>query len=335
MRQEKIAKKPSRQPLSAKAKRKLTAVEKRQINAVIRKAKGDSKPRTVQQSIPYLAMYPDGLCRVTDTVFSKSIEFSDISYKLAGNDEKAATFENLCDMYNFFDSSMATQFTFMNVYGNPEENKKIIDIPVQDDDFNDVRTEYADMLKANNDKGSNGIVKRKFVSFSIENDSPKTAKTRLERIEIDLLGHFKMLGAKAATLSGHDRLKSMFDMFHPDGKERFNFDFDWLAASGLSTKDFIAPTSFHFGDSRTFRMGDKIGAASFLQILAPELNDRLLADFLDLETNIIVNMHISSIDQAEAIKMVKRKITDLDGMKIQEQKKAVRSGYDMLRPDRV
>jgi len=40
-------------------------------------------------------------------------------------------------------------------------------------------------------------------------------------------------------------------------------------------------------------------------------------------------MHIQSVDQTKAIKTIKRKITDLDKMKIEEQKKAVRSGYDM------
>ena len=117
-------------------------------------------------------------------------------------------------------------------------------------------------------------------------------------------------------------------VFHPEG-EPFRFDFSWLAPSGLSTKDFIAPSSFQFGEGRYFRMGRKIGAVSFLEILAPELNDRMLADILDLETGVIVNLHIRSIDQTEAIKTIKRKITDLDKMKIEEQKKAVRSGYDM------
>jgi len=76
-------------------------------------------------------------------------------------------------------------------------------------------------------------------------------------------------------------------------------------------------------------MGGKIGAVSVLQIIAPELNDRILADFLEVDGNVVVNIHIRSIDQAKAVKMVKRKITDIDGMKINEQKKAVRSGYDM------
>ena len=91
----------------------------------------------------------------------------------------------------------------------------------------------------------------------------------------------------------------------------------------------VAPSSFAFPNGRIFRMGKLFGAVSFLQILAPELNDRMLADFLDMESSQIVNLHIQSVDQISAIKTVKRKITDLDRAKIDEQKKAVRAGYDM------
>ena len=124
------------------------------------------------------------------------------------------------------------------------------------------------------------------------------AKARLARIETDVLNNFKVLGVAARPMTGYDRLKVLHGVFHPEG-EPFSFDWAWLAPSGLSTKDFIAPPSFRFGEGRTFRMGRKIGAVSFLQILAPELNDRILSDILDLETGVIVNLHIRSIDQSE------------------------------------
>lgn len=89
----------------------------------------------------------------------------------------------------------------------------------------------------------------------------------------------------------------------------------------MNTKDFIAPTSFNFSKSQNFWMGKTIGTVSYLQILAPELTDRMLADFLDVESSINVNIHIQSIDQAAAIKMIKSKISDLDKMKIEEQKR--------------
>ena len=308
--------------------RKLTRAEKKQIAEIIRQAKGDGKAHTAQQTIPYIQMYPDGICKVTGRKYSKTVAFEDINYQLAQADDKTAIFENWCDFLNYFDASVSVQLSFINQGTQQEKAQRAIDIAPQDDAFNSIRTEYADMLKNQLAKGNNGLEKHKYITFSIEADNLSAAKARLVRIETDILNNFKVLGVTARPMTGYDRLQTLHGVFHPEG-EPFTFDWAWLAPSGLTTKDFIAPSSFRFGEGRTFRMGCKIGAVSFLQILAPELNDRMLADILDLETGVIVNLHIKSIDQTEAIKTIKRKITDLDKMKIEEQKKAVRSGYDM------
>ena len=313
---------------SAKAKRKLTRAEKKQIAAVIRQAKGDGKPHTAQETIPYLQMFPDGICRISEKRYSKSIAFEDINYQLAQADEKTAIFENWCDFLNYFDSSVSVQLSFINQGTQRTDAEKSIDIPARNDAFQTIRSEYTAMLKDQLAKGNNGLVKHKYITFSVEADNISAAKARLARIETDILNNFKVLGVVARPMTGYDRLKTLHEVFHPDG-EPFAFSWDWLAPSGLSTKDFIAPSSFRFGEGRTFRMGRKLGAVSFLEILAPELNDRVLSDILDLENGVIVNLHIRSIDQSEAIKTIKRKITDLDKMRIDEQKKAVRSGYDM------
>ena len=309
-------------------RRKLTRAEKKEIAALIRAAKGDGKAHTAQQTIPYLAMYPDGICKVTEKKYSKSIAYDDINYQLAQADDKSAIFENWCDFLNYFDATVSVQLSFINRETRSGGAEEVIAIPAQNDAFNSIRTEYADMLKHQLAKGNNGFVKSKYITFSVEADNLNAAKARLARIETDILNNFKVLGAAARPMTGYERLEALHSVFHPEG-EPFRFSWDWLTPSGLTTKDFIAPSSFRFGEGRYFRMGRKIGAVSFLEILAPELNDRMLADILDLETGIVVNLHIKSIDQTEAIKAIKRKITDLDKMKIEEQKKAVRSGYDM------
>ena len=311
-------------------KRKLTRAEKKEIAAVIQAAKGDGKPHTAQQTIPYLQMYPDGICRVTEKKYSKSLVFEDINYQLAQADDKTAIFENWCDFLNYFDASVSVQLSFINQGARKEKAQAAIEIPAQDDAFNSIRKEYADMLKNQLEKGNNGLEKCKYITFSIEADNLAAANARLSRIETDVLNNFKVLGVTARPMNGQERLNVLHGIFHPEG-EPFRFSWDWLVPSGLSTKDFIAPSSFRFGDGRTFRMGRKLGAVSFLEILAPELNDRMLSDILDLENGIIVNLHIRSIDQSEAIKTIKRKITDLDKMKIEEQKKAVRSAGMVLR----
>ena len=309
-------------------RRKLTRAEKKEIAALIRAAKGDGKAHTAQQTIPYLAMYPDGICKVTEKKYSKSIAYDDINYQLAQADDKTAIFENWCDFLNYFDATVSVQLSFINRGTRSGGAEEVVAIPAQNDAFNSIRTEYANMLKHQLAKGNNGFVKSKYITFSVEADNLNAAKARLARIETDILNNFKVLGAAARPMTGYERLEALHSVFHPEG-EPFRFSWDWLTPSGLTTKDFIAPSSFRFGEGRYFRMGRKIGAVSFLEILAPELNDRMLADILDLETGIVVNLHIKSIDQTEAIKTIKRKITDLDKMKIEEQKKAVRSGYDM------
>ena len=309
-------------------KRKLTRKEKKQIAAVIQAAKGDGKPHTAQESIPFERMFKDGICRLAGNRYSKSIAFSDINYQLAQQDSQTAIFETLCDLYNYFDASIQIQLSMISRYTNKEAVKKTIEIAPQGDDFDWIRAEYTKMLQEQLMRGNNGREKTMYLTFTTEAKDIKTARARLVRIETDVLNHFKSLGSVSHVLNGRERLEVLHGIFHPNG-DPFIFEWDWLPESGLSVKDFIAPSSFRFGEGRQFRMGGKYGAVSFLQILAPELNDRMLADFMEAENGIILNLHIQSIDHNEAIKTIKRKLTDLDRMKIEEQKKAIRSGYDM------
>ena len=263
-----MSKETTRQKSPAGAKRKLTRAEKKEIAAIIQRAKGDGKPHTAQQTIPYVQMYPDGICKVSEKKYSKSIVFEDINYQLAQADDKTAIFENWCDFLNYFDASVSVQLSFINQGARKEKAQEAIQIPQQDDAFNSIRAEYADMLKNQLEKGNNGLEKAKYITFSVEADNLTAAKARLSRIETDVLNNFKVLGVSAHPMTGYERLQTLHGIFHPEG-EPFRFSFDWLAPSGLSTKDFIAPSSFRFGEGRMFRMGKKLGAVSFLEILAP------------------------------------------------------------------
>ena len=308
----------------------LSKSQVRQIQKVIDQARRDDGiPRTAQQSIPFQRMFPDGICRVTDRYYTKTIQYQDINYQLAQQEDKTAIFEDWCSFLNFFDSSIHFELSFMNMATDAESFEKKIRIPGRNDHFNEVRNEYSQMLKTQLAQGNNGLTKTKYITFGIEADSMREAKPRLDHVQTNLMNNFKRLGVSARLLNGKERLQLMHDMFHMGDNDRFYFDWNWLAGSGLSVKDFIAPTSFSFPGGRTFTMGSLCGAMSYLQITASDLSDQLLKDFLDMESSEIVTMHIQSVDQTEAIKQVKHTITELDRSKIEEQKKAVRSGYDM------
>ena len=311
---------------SVKSSGKKSAAKKVNSN---KKSGNKEKKITAQQSIPYREMGKDGICRVEDGYYSKTIRFYDINYQLAQNEDKNAIFENWCDFLNYFDSTIHFQLSFINHHSNMAEYEDVIRIKKQNDSFDDLRMEFAQMLRNQLAKGNNGLVRTKYLTFGIEADNIREAKPKLERIETDILNNFKVLGVSAYPLNGVERLQIMYETFNQDNKVPFRFSYDDVLRTGLNTKDYIAPSSFVFKNGKDFQMGDTIGAVSYLQILAPELTDKMLAEFLEMDCNLLVNLHIQSIDQMKAIKLVKAKVTDINRMKIEEQKKAVRSGYDM------
>ena len=304
--------------------------KQRIVKQKLKEKKNSNIPKTCQDTIVYKEIYKDGICRVTDTLYNKTLRFGDINYQLAQNEDKTAAFESWCDFYNYFDSSIFLQISCVSHYANAAEREKQIDIPLQGDEFDAIRDEYVTVLKTQLSKGNNGLVRDKYITFGIEADSIRTAKPRLERIETDIINKLKVMGVTADPLSGFERLKLLYQMMNENTEDPFVFNYDMVTRTGLSTKDFIAPTSFDFRDPRYFRMGKSIGAVSYIQILAPEIKDNFMSDLLSMDNSIAVNIHVQSMDQTKAIRQIKGKITDLDKMKIEEQKKAVRSGYPVL-----
>ena len=308
--------------------RKLSRTQQKEIKTAIARAnRTDKKELSAQDSIPYLQIRVDGICQVTPTHFTKTIQFRDINYQLSDNEDKQAIFDGWCDFLNYFDSSIKFQFSFVNLTALRESFARAI--PLRSDQFESIQRELSKIIEVQQAKGNNGIVKTKYLTFGIDADNIRSAKPRLERIETDILNNFKRLGVSAEVLNGQERLRVLHDILRMDTPESFAFRWEYLPRSGLSTKDYISPSSFLFNRAKDFRMGKKFASVSFLQILAPELSDRILKDFLDIESSIVVNIHVQSVDQTKAIKTIKRTITDLDKSKIEEQKKAVRAGYDM------
>ena len=293
-------------------------------------------PQTAQQTIPYREMMKDGVCRVSDNYYTKTIEYNDINYAVASNEAQAAIFDGYCAFLNYFDSTLTCQKSFINHRSRPENRYKV-NIPIRHDRDDSIRNEYRGVIENQVAKSNNGIMRSKFLTFGVQADSLKAARPRLERIEADIMGNYKRLGVGSRSMTGRDRLEVIHGQLHPGGREPFLFDWSMIPQTGMGTKDFIAPSGFDFKQSRLFRVGPTWGAASYLQIMASELSDKLLAELLEVDAEMTVTMHIQTVDQIKAIKAVKTKLTDIDKMKMDEQKKAARAGYDMdiLPPDLV
>ena len=300
-------------------------------------AKGKKRAAlSAQQTIPYVRMLPDGVCQLPGGLYTKTVEYEDINYSVASTEDQTAIFSGWSSFLNYFDSSLPFQLSFINRRSHPRSRYKV-NIPQAEDDFNSVRAEFTGMLKNQIARSNNGIERSKYITFGIPAESLDEARPRLERVEADVMSNFKRLGVPSEPMDGRARLALLHGQMHPGSREPFRFSWGDIAKTGLGTKDFIAPDSFDFRQPRLFRMGQYWGAASYLQILASELSDKLLAEILELDAEMTVTLHIQTVDQLKAIKTIKGKISDIGKMKVEEQRKAVRAGYDpdILPPDLI
>ncbi|MPM03817.1 hypothetical protein SDC9_50084 [bioreactor metagenome] len=291
---------------------------------------------SAQQTIPYVAMHPDGVCQLPGNLYTKTVEYEDINYSVASTEDQTAIFGSWSSFLNYFDSALPFQMSFVNRRSRSGSRYEA-NIPMAEDEYNSIRGEFVGMLKNQIAKSNNGIERSKYITFGVPAEGIAAARPRLERVETDVMGNFKRLGVSSGSLDGKERLAVLHGQMHPGSREPFRFSWADIVKTGMGTKDYIAPDSFDFRQTRTFRVGRFWGAASYLQIMASELSDKLLAEILELDAEMTVTLHIQTVDQLKAIKTIKGKISDIDKMKVEEQKKAVRSGYDMeiLPPDLI
>ena len=292
-------------------------------------------PDHVIKSIPYVQMFKNGICHAGARYYTKSVVFEDINYALLQEDEQARIFAGWCRCYNYHNSAVPFQITCTSRYVHPEDLRRSIDIPPRGDAYDGIRAEYTEMLRDQMSKGNNGIEQKRYYTFGVEADTMRQARPFLERIETDVINNLKQIGVSARSLNGRERLETLHDAFHPNGRSKLCFSWEDRVRTGQDTKEFIAPRSLDFFQTGTFRMGGTWGAASHLVISANELNDRMLTDLLNMEIPITVTLHLQPIDQSKAVKKIKQHLTDIDSMKINEQKKSFQNGYgmDILPPD--
>ena len=209
----------------------------------------------MQQTIPFDHMWKDGVCRVSEGYYTKTIAFEDINYQLATMSDRKSILEDWSSFLNFFDSSISFQLTFMNNVTDKKRFLQRIRIEPANDGFDDLRTEYNQMLVGQYRKGNNGITRTKYLTFGIHAESMKQALPRIIRVQNDLINNFRQMGVYARVLNGEERLEVMHDMFHLCDDHRFNFGWNEMKKSGMSEKDFVAPDSLNFSNKRAFEMG--------------------------------------------------------------------------------
>ena len=294
----------------------LTKEERKILSARMAEIKNENGSKnTVQNTIPFLCMYKDGICQVTENFYSATVQFYEANYSLAEFEEQNDIFSKYCDLLNSFDNTIRFQLTFENQNRSKEKLIESISIPEQNDAFNDIRKEYSKMLTDKLLSGSSGQSTRKFMTFGIESTSHKAAKAKLFSIKNDVIKLFHAIGVEAEMLDGAGRLETLYYSLNPFRNEPFLFDWDSMLKAGMDTKDFVCPPSLKF-NKQDFEIGNAYGAVWGMNILAGELSDEILKNFMEMQSLFCVNLHVEPLDQIDALRFVKRKLTNVNQMKV-------------------
>lgn len=277
-------------------------------------------------------MYSNGVIHVRDNIYSKSIRFSDVGYQLSADEDKTRIFTLYCSLLNWFDPEVKFQFSFINHRMEQKAYKNKAVISNDSPKVKQLQEEYFSFVESQRQKGSNGLIRNKYLTFTIKDNTYKNAVRRLETITQNVDRLFKRLGANTQTLTGIERLSVLNHLLNNGESHYYNVDnlSNDVFNKGLD-KDYIAPRNLDFNlqDSKQFKIGKRIGTTMYFNITSSELADRVLVDFLEMQKELLISIHMRTMQQQKAIKMMKKKSSDLDAIKIKEQQKAIQRGYDM------
>lgn len=312
---------------------------KKELEKAVKKAKLKGEiPQSAQETIPYEVPHEDGIFESSPGYFTQTIAYEDITYQLLDPEPKELVFGRWHSLINFFDDKVHFQHCFGNMEMNKEEYSRDFMIMPDETDTNLIRAarkEYSDMQVKQFSKGTNNLKKVRYLTYGVKAIDYKAAQRQLSKITKQLEKYFKRLGSKSKVLSGYDRLELLYKLFHPGTKDKLLWNFDMLVKTGLSSKDFIAPSSFSFrpgegfNATKYFKYGDRIGAASYIHINANDMSDRIVWDMLSINSNIWISIHGDTFTKAESLKRAKNHVSDIQEMITEKQQRAVSKGYDM------
>ena len=285
--------------------------------------------RKAQSSIFYLRMIEDGICEIEDGLYSKTITFDDINYQTARSVDQVAIFRQYCEFINYFDPSVHIQITVANQTIDKDEFRLKILYPLIGDKSDRYRKEINGILSGRALEGQNSLIRRKYLTFTVEAGDYSQAQQKLLRLESDIIINFKQLSGNNISiraLSGHERLELLYSIISPG--EIFTFRYDNLVLNGLSTKDYITPDYFDFSEKNYFEMDDTVSSTLYIKDFPSELGDQLIRQISDIDCNLTINIHFTGIEQTDAVELVQRKLALMNQQKADETKRAIKGLYD-------
>jgi len=286
-----------------------------------------SIPTTVQKTIPYIADYEEGMFEVAPNKFSKMYKIKDINYKTAKEEEQVTIFCKLGEFLNYFSEEMHFAFCIDNrIISSAEQERKVF-YQLTGDKYDKHRREYNSILRRQIMAGRNNIQVEKFLTVTIDADTPIEALLKFHKIDAEIINNLRRIGSDATVLSTTERLAYYHDKFRRGHEGEFQIDYDFIKMQGISSKDYIAPTSFIF-KNKYFKIDDGYYRCLFLNNLPASLSDEFLWELYNNDFPVTVSLSIKPVSQEKGLRIVRKQLTGIEANKIEAEKRAIRAGYN-------
>lgn len=309
-----------------KAKKEKELLEK-EINSMKKRRKVKTFiPKNSQNTIPYIADYEEGLFEIAPYKYSKTISIKDINYLVAKEEEQINVFVKYGEFLNYFAEEHSVSVTIINKIVSMAEQENSILLPMKNDIYDKHRVEYNRVLKRQLVAGKNDMQQLKYITVTIDAENPYEAILKFHKLENEVIANLKKMGSDGDVLSTDERLSTLHDVFRQGHEGEFKVNYDFIKQQGISSKDYIAPSSFYF-DRKYFMIGDQYNRCMFLNNLPSSLSDEFLSDLVDCEFPLITTLTIQPVAQDKALRIVKKQLTGMEADKINAEKKAIRAGY--------
>lgn len=286
--------------------------------------------KDVYSAIGYDLLYEDGIAQVEEGLFSQTLAFDDISYQSAREESQRAIFSGWCQLFDYFGAESCVQLTVVNRPIPAEEIGTKRFFPTDDPSTARYAAEYNRILNDKLREGVSNLVRDRYLTFAVGAPSLEAAVPKLARMRGDAEQTLAKMRSSSRALSGTERVEALNALLRPGMPSMFSWEAVG-ARSGLTTKDFVCPTSLDFkpeGSPSCFKSGDTWCQVLVLGRFGSELSDRCIADIIDLPVPLAISIHVQALDKSKAVAFVKKRIAWMDKEIIDEQMSAVKKGYD-------
>lgn len=312
------------------AERDAAPKRKKKIDKELKRIAGEQAVLCTNDLAGFQLMFEDGLAESVEGTFSRTLEFTDVSYENEREDQQDAIFDKLCSLHHFFQSPECYQLNLVNV---PRTTRRVERYLPETGANKDMAVSYNDLIEQKQREGRVEFERRNFLTFSVPAASAEQAAVRLRALREGATAQLAHMESKATPLDGLERASLIHDLLVGPGK-LFTLDYEKLAKTKKThVRDYVAPAWAVYPPEertlrRTLQMPGIFVKTLHIKDFGSDLQDSALRQIRRLPVPMNISLLFQPQKKSKMVQTVRQNI-DVTQAEMQDYAQAVgKSGGD-------